>query len=390
MKHLNIALVGAGYAAFLHVNGYAHVGGVSFTLHTICDVIPEKAESLKEEYGFLYAETDYDKVVANPEIDVIDIVTPPFLHIPMIEKALKAGKSVICEKPLTGYFGREGDPEPIGDKVPKGVMYEAVLEDLAAIQKVAGENAGHFYYAENFVFAPAVRKLAEIVTLKKSRILSMRCVIALKGSSSPLAGSWAATGGGMWARNGVHPLGCVLWLKKMEGLAKGEDIRPVAVVADMGRTTEILSEDEHKYISARPIDVEDHAVVTVTFSDTTKAVIYAADTCLGGSRNYINVYCNDGAYEAKLTDNDLLHSYLLDEDGLEGYSLGEMLPSKLGWNKAFVSDDTIRGYVGEFQDFLTAAAEGRDSDSGFDLAYETSKVLYAAYLSAEQGKRVEL
>lgn len=390
MKHLNIAVVGAGYAAFLHGNGYANVGGVSFTLHTICDVVREKAESVKAQFGFLYAETDFDKVVDDPEIDIIDIVTPPFLHVPMIEKALKAGKSVICEKPLTGYFGKPGDPEPVGEKVPKEVMYQSVLEDLEAVRAVKSVSPGHFYYAENYVFAPAVRKIAEMIALKKSRILSIRCVIALKGSSSPLAGSWAATGGGMWARNGVHPLGGVLWLKKMEGLAKGEDIRPVAVMADMGRTTEVLSEEEHRYISAHPVDVEDHAVVTITFSDGTKAVIYAADTCLGGTRNYVNVYCNDGAYEAKLTDNDLLHSYLMNEDGLEGYNLGEMLPIKTGWNKAFVSDDTIRGYAGEFRAFLMAAAQDRESDSDFDLAYETSRVLYAAYLSAEQEKKIVL
>ena len=70
--------------------------------------------------------------------------------------------------------------------------------------------------------------------------------------------------------------------------------------------------------------------------------------------------------------------------------LAEMLPAKLGWNKAFVSDEVIRGYMGEMQDFMETVAFDRVPTSGFDIAYETTKILYAAYLSAEEGRRVDL
>ena len=67
-----------------------------------------------------------------------------------------------------------------------------------------------------------------------------------------------------------------------------------------------------------------------------------------------------------------------------------MLPSKLGWNKAFVSDEIIRGYANELKDFLEAAAYDREAVSGFDVAYETVQVIYAAYLSASEGRRVNI
>ena len=49
------------------------------------------------------------RLIADRELDVIDICTPPNLHAAMIVDAMQAGKHVICEKPFAGYFGRDGD-----------------------------------------------------------------------------------------------------------------------------------------------------------------------------------------------------------------------------------------------------------------------------------------
>ena len=86
----------------------------------------------------------------------------------------------------------------------------------------------------------------------------------------------------------------------------------------------------------------------------------------------------------------MLETYFLDEVGIEDFQLAEMLPSKLGWNKAFVADEVIRGYTAEIQDFMETVAHDREPLSGFDLAADVTRVIYAAYLSAEEGRRVEL
>ncbi|MCD8163433.1 MAG: hypothetical protein LUE09_08375 [Synergistaceae bacterium] len=75
---------------------------------------------------------------------------------------------------------------------------------------------------------------------------------------------------------------------------------------------------------------------------------------------------------------------------IEDCYLAELLPSKLGWQKAFISEQIQRGYIGEMQDFVECAAFGREPLSGFELANETAKVFYAAYLSADEGRRVNL
>lgn len=385
---VTIGTVGAGYAARLHGNGYARVSGINVRLKTICDVNLELAKSIQQQYGYEEAVADFDAMLADPEIDVIDIVTPPFLHCSMAIKALQAGKHVICEKPLTGYFGKPGE-ENVGF-TKKSLMYQQVLAEMDALKSVVETSDKKFMYAENFVYATPVQKAAELIRAKKSKVLFMKGEESLKGSSSPVAGKWNKTGGGILVRTGTHPLTGMLWLKQQEAAARGETITVKSVSADVGVTTACLTEHEHRHICARPEDVEDYAAVTVTFSDGTKCLTIASDTVLGGSKNYIEVFSNDSALVCNITPTDILNTYFLDEDGLEDVYLAEMLPSKLGWNKSFVSDEVIRGYMGELQDFMEAVAYDREPASGFDIAYETVKIMYAAYLSAEEGRRVEL
>ena len=390
MKDMTVTIgtVGAGYAARLHGNGYARVSGVNVRLKTICDLNLELANAIKEQFGYEQAIADFDAMLADPEIDVIDIVTPPFLHCSMAIKALKAGKHVICEKPLTGYFGKPGE-ENVGF-TKKSLMYEQVLKEMDELKAVVETSDKKFMYAENFVYATPVQKAAELIRAKKSKVLFMKGEESLKGSSSPVAGKWCKTGGGILVRTGTHPLTGMLWLKQQEAAARGETITVKSVSADVGVTTACLTEHEHRHICACPEDVEDYAAVTVTFSDGTKCLTIASDTVLGGSKNYIEVFSNDSALVCNITPTDILNTYFLDEDGLEDVYLAEMLPSKLGWNKSFVSDEVIRGYMGELQDFMEAIAYDREPASGFDIAYETTKIMYAAYLSAEEGRRVDL
>ena len=388
VKPVVIGTVGAGYAAYLHGNGYEKVCGVPVRLKTICDVKLELAEKVKERYGYEQAMTDYAEMLKDPEIDVIDIVTPPFLHCQMAIQALKAGKHVICEKPLTGYFGKRGE-ENVGKTTPKSKMFEEVMRTMDELKEAVDTCGKKFLYAENFVYATPVQKAAEIIRAKKSKILFLKGEESLKGSSSTLAGKWNGTGGGTLIRTGCHPLSGMLWLKQQEAKARGEEITVKSVIADTGVATACLNEYEHRHIKARPEDVEDFGTITVTFSDGTKCMTIATDTVLGGTKNYIEVYSNDNALMCNITPTDILNTYFLDEDGLENVEISEMLPAKLGWNKAFVSDEIIRGYMGELQDFVETIAFDKTPSSDFALAYESMKVMYAAYQSAEEGRRID-
>ena len=211
---------------------------------------------------------------------------------------------------------------------------------------------------------------------------------SLKGSSSSVAGEWNKTGGGIFMRNGVHPLGAILYLKNQEALAHGEKITVKSVIGDMGYSTKHLTEHEHRHIAARPHDVEDAGTAIITFSDGSEATIISTDNLLGGSKNYVEVYANDTAINCRLTMNDAMETYMVDDEGMEGVYLSEMLPIVTGWNKPFIADEMLRGYINEIADFMSAIYDNREPESGFELAAQIMTVIYASYYSDEVGQRL--
>ena len=105
MKKLNIGLIGYGFMGRAHSNAFRKVSNffeVPYepVLKTICARNAERARSFAETWGYESAETDWRKVVASPEIDLIDIASPNDTHAEIAIAAAKAGKMVLCEKPL--------------------------------------------------------------------------------------------------------------------------------------------------------------------------------------------------------------------------------------------------------------------------------------------------
>lgn len=390
VKPITVGIIGGGYACYLHCKGYGRVGKIPVRLKTVCDVDEAKAAEAAKKFSIEQTCKDYRRILDDKEIDIIDVCTPPFSHVSIIKDVLQAGKHVICEKPLTGYFGRPTDPQPIGKKVSKALMYEHVLSEMEELRAIVDRSDRLFMYAENYVYAPTLQKAAKIINGKKSKVLFMEGGLTLSGSSSSVAGFWDKTGGGSLVRNGCHPLAGILWIKQNEAQARGENIIVTKVCCDVGTATTSLAETEKVYIKARPYDVEDIATLTVTFSDSTKALIIASDTALGGIINYVKIYAHNTSLLCRITPPGNMDTYFLDEKGLENVEIAEMLPSYIGWQHVFVSDEVLRGYVGEMQDFIECVVYGRRPLSGFDLACETIKVIYAAYRSAEEGRAIEL
>lgn len=385
-----IGMVGAGRACELHMEAYRRVRGIRLRFKSITAGHDSTARIGQEKYGFEQAVSSIEEMINDPEIDLIDLCSPPYTHEDYTIRVLNAGKYVVCEKPLTGYFGTDTDEAPIGDTVNKETMYKAVMDSLDKLAQVVAAHPGHFMFAEHYVYAPAVQKAAEIIRKKGSKILCMKGEESLKGSSSRLAGRWDKTGGGSFTRVGNHPLSAILFLKTVEAQASGQDVYIKTILADMDRVTDTMNDYEHRHILAHPVDVEDFGNVVLTFSDGTKGIVMATDLLLGGSKNYVEVYCNDAVLYCNLTMHNALRTYFLDEQNLEDVYLSEMLPSKTGWNEPFLEDIVMRGYVNEMQDFIECVAYGREPLANFQLAYDTAKITYAAYMAAELGRKVTL
>ena len=96
-----IAVIGCGrIAKNAHFPALAKMENVR--VKYACDILPEKAEKLKEEYPLIEnVSSDYKIALADPEVDAVFVLTPNFAHYTVTMDALRAGKHVFCEKPIT-------------------------------------------------------------------------------------------------------------------------------------------------------------------------------------------------------------------------------------------------------------------------------------------------
>lgn len=85
----------------------------------------EKAEKLAELYAISQASSDYDSILANPDVDTVYVALPNHLHYDYAKKALLAGKHVICEKPFTLTLAEFEDLAKIADQKNR-ILLEAI------------------------------------------------------------------------------------------------------------------------------------------------------------------------------------------------------------------------------------------------------------------------
>jgi predicted dehydrogenase len=389
MTKVRVGLVGTGFVAELHMCAYRRVYGVDARVVAAVSR-SDQVEAFAEKHKIAHTYREYHALLADPTIDVVDICTPPALHAQMIIDAVRAGKHVICEKPFTGYFGRPGDEAPIGKHVRKQAMYEHVVAEMKDL-RAAIENSGRlFMYAEDWVYAPALAKTVEILNATRDKILFMKAEESHSGSHAAHAAQWSMTGGGSLIRMGCHPLAAILYLKRVEAGARGETIGVRDVTADVGNVAACLAPSQRPFIKANPIDVEDWGMLTVTFTDGTKAVVLSGDMIMGGVRNLIETYTNSGALFANITPNNQMTTYMTDETKLGGVYFTEKVDRKTGWQFICLEEEWTRGYLQEIQDFMECVATGRQPLADLELAYETTRVQYAGYWAAEEGRRVVL
>lgn len=98
MEPLTFGLIGAGMIGRAHATTLVGIEGVQ--LKAIADVNREAADLLAEETVARTATADYQKLLADADIDAVVICTPPYLHHQMVLETIAAGKHVLCEKPF--------------------------------------------------------------------------------------------------------------------------------------------------------------------------------------------------------------------------------------------------------------------------------------------------
>jgi len=106
MADLNVALVGAGRISGVHAIGYREARGAR--IYAVCDPDRGAGERLAREFAAEQVYTDFEQVLADPRVDIVEITTPNHLHASMAVAALDAGKHASIEKPMAVSLA-EGD-----------------------------------------------------------------------------------------------------------------------------------------------------------------------------------------------------------------------------------------------------------------------------------------
>ena len=97
----NVAIIGLGIGRAHLAEGYAKHPG-KFRVLALCDLDEERLAKVGAEFAVPRLTRSFEEVLAMRDIDIVDICTPPTLHVPQTLAALSAGKDVICEKPIAG------------------------------------------------------------------------------------------------------------------------------------------------------------------------------------------------------------------------------------------------------------------------------------------------
>jgi predicted dehydrogenase len=385
---VKVGIVGAGFAARFHWQGYQRVYNVPVDVVGVTDLSVEARQNFAREHGIKALATFEELCDA---VDVVDLCTPPSTHEVMAVRGFERGKHVIIEKPFTGYYG-PGTADFRGDTFSKEIMLREAMascDRILGAARAAGKRIG---YAENWVYAPAIAKEREILIKSGGQLLWMIGDESHSGSHSPYYGMWKFSGGGSMVGKGCHPLSALLHLKRVEGEARDhKPIRPATVSARTHELTRMKSFRDAGFLRTTYDDIEDYCQVHVTFEDGTVADIFSSELALGGVHNWLEVFANNHRTRCNLNPMDALETYNPREDILKDVYLTEKLGTKQGWSRPAPDEDWQHGYPQEFQDFVESFASHRDPLSGGELARDTIAVLYSGYLSAERrGTEVEI
>lgn len=351
MEKLKVLLLGAAFSADLHMNAYAGMRDKA-KIVAIADLDAGRVKALAGRYGIEGYETygDFREAIAEADCDLVDICLPNFLHHEPALLALKRGRHIICEKPLSVSAALAGE------------MVEC-----------ARENGKHIYYAEDWLYAPAVRKALAIVGAGGiGEVQYIRARESHGGSHSPFAQKIAYCGGGSMIHLGIHPLGFVL--AAMSGAGGWRGVMAMTSAGGAGN------------IRHKGMEGEDWAAAMIRFADGRTALVEGNYLTCGGMEDSIDFYGNAGCLHVDLTFSSALSCFSL--GGLE-YTV-EKAEITNGWSRPAVDEKYNMGYVAEINRFVDLALQNREADAGTrgEDGLAALRLVEAIYRSAREGALV--
>lgn len=385
MKKLNIGLVGAGFMGKAHVVGYTTMPKYFWpapavpVLKTICDINPEIAADAKDRFGFQKYCTDWNDIINDPEIDAVSVCTPNNMHAPVAIAALKAGKHVLCEKPIAST-----------------TKDAKAMADAAEVARTKGiiSMCGYQY-----------RRVPAVVLAKKfidegslGEILNVRCTYLQSWSADPASPlSWRfqkkIAGSGTLGDIATHVIDIAQYLagdidEVVSSVKTYIDERPVQEGGvDLLGTVKLGADAKRE-----KVDVDDESSFLVRFKSGTVGSIEATRNAWGRN-NFITVEVHGtkgSVYFNYERMNELQVCFADDPDDRRGFKTiytgpahfyGEVTWNIPGMNIGFGELKAI-----EIYDYVKAIVERKQPSTCFAVGYSVDKVCDAVLKSAQTGK----
>lgn len=350
MKKIRVLLLGAAFSADLHADAYSRIKDKA-EIVAIADKDISRITALAQRYGIEgYKVYDsFEEAIDKVDCDLVDICLPNFLHHDPALRALNKGRDIISEKPLA-----------------------TTVEHAEEMVKLAEEKGKHIYYAEDWLFSPAIRKALHMVEQggigKPVFIRARECHC---GSHSPFAQKIQYCGGGSMIHLGIHPVGLMLSLKNNEWTE-------LCAMTSGGGENNLVH---------RSMEGEDWAAVSMKFSDGTAALLEGNYVTTGGMEDVIDIYGTEGCLHLDLTFTSAIKCYSI--PGLD-YTV-EKAEITTGWSRPAVDEKFNLGYVKEIEYFVECCAQGKDANVGMrgKDGLEALRVIDCIYRSAREGRTIK-
>jgi predicted dehydrogenase len=298
----------------------------------------EKTRAFAEKHGIPRSTTSLEEAVSTSDVDLVVVGLPNHLHLEAVEAACRAGKGVLCTKPLARTAAEAKR------------MLEAV------------EKAGVFHgYLEDLVYTPKTLKaLASVRKGAIGRVLWTRSREAHPGPHSDWFWTKEMSGGGALVDMGCH---CI----EIGRSFVGKDVRPVEAVC-WGAT------------QVHPIEAEDSVVGLVRYASGALAQFESAWTFRGGMDLRDEVSGSEGT----IWLNHWLRTGLemFSAPGSGGY-VAEKAEAESGWLFPVGDETSALGYDDMFADMLDAYEAKRDPVETFYDGYVVNAIMDACYHSVE-------
>src|SRR5499426_1741395 len=344
-KHLNIGLVGYGFMGRAHSNAFLQAGrffDLTFrpVLKAVCARNPDRAQAFAENWGYESVEADWRKLIDRKDIDLVDIASPNDTHAEIAIAAARAGKMVMCEKPL----GRNA------------AEAQAMVD---AVERAGVANMVWYNYRR----VPAVVLLKELIDKGRlGRIFHYRAQFLQDWTISrdlPQGGEglWrldvAVAGSGVTGDLLAHCIDTALWLNG-----------PIREVSAMTET--FIKERQHNLTGrVEPVGIDDASAFLGRFENGSLALFEATRYARGHKALY-TLEINGEHASARWDLHDLHRLQWFahkDESDLRGWRSIHVTDGDHPYMKHWWVPGLQIGYehtfIHQFADFLTAAVAGR-------------------------------